>query len=72
MAVDMYGDGKTGEDPKAAHRRYYKIQLFLKTRLDTAIDKLKLISKLIPPGCSHWLLPVGCGFTECCKALELI
>ncbi|MEP6951991.1 MAG: dienelactone hydrolase family protein [Ginsengibacter sp.] len=44
MAVDMYGDGKTGEDPKAAQALatpYYKDPTLSKTRLDAAINKLK-------------------------------
>lgn len=44
MAVDMYGDGKTGEDPKAAMALatpYYKDPTLAKTRLDAAINKLK-------------------------------
>jgi dienelactone hydrolase len=44
MAVDMYGDGKTGDDPKAAMALatpYYKDPTLTKTRLDAAINKLK-------------------------------
>ena len=44
MAVDMYGDGKTGDDPKAAQALatpYYKDPTLSKTRLDAAINKLK-------------------------------
>ena len=44
MAVDMYGDGKTGEDPKTALELatpYYKDPTLSKTRLDAAINKLK-------------------------------
>lgn len=44
MAVDMYGDGKTGEDPKTAQALatpYYKDPTLSKTRLDAAIKKLK-------------------------------
>jgi dienelactone hydrolase len=44
MAVDMYGDGKTGDDPKAAQALatpYYKDHTLSKTRLDAAITKLK-------------------------------
>ena len=44
MAVDMYGDGKTGDDPKAAMALatpYYKDPTLAKTRLDAAINKLK-------------------------------
>lgn len=44
MAVDMYGDGKTGDDPKAAQALatpFYKDPSLSKTRLDAAINKLK-------------------------------
>jgi dienelactone hydrolase len=44
MAVDMYGDGKTGDDPKAAQALatpYYKDPTLAKTRLNAAINKLK-------------------------------
>ena len=44
MAVDMYGDGKTGEDPKTAQELatpFYKDPSLAKTRLDAAINKLK-------------------------------
>jgi dienelactone hydrolase len=44
MAVDMYGDGKIGEDPKTAQELatpYYKDPGLSKTRLDAAINKLK-------------------------------
>jgi dienelactone hydrolase len=44
MAVDMYGDGKTGLDPKSAQALatpYYKDPTLAKTRLDAAISKLK-------------------------------
>ena len=44
MAVDMYGDGKTGEDPKTAQELatpFYKDPTLSKTRLDAAINKLK-------------------------------
>ena len=44
MAVDMYGDGKTGENPKTAQELatpYYKDPTLSKTRLDAAINKLK-------------------------------
>ena len=44
MAVDMYGDGKTGEDPKTAQALatpYYKDPTLSKIRLDAAINKLK-------------------------------
>jgi dienelactone hydrolase len=44
MAVDMYGDGKTGDDPKTAQALatpFYKDPTLSKTRLDAAIKKLK-------------------------------
>ncbi|MEP6616048.1 MAG: dienelactone hydrolase family protein [Ginsengibacter sp.] len=44
MAVDMYGEGKTGDDPKAAQELttpFYKDPALGKSRLDAAIDKLK-------------------------------
>jgi dienelactone hydrolase len=44
MAVDMYGDGKTGEDPKTAQELatpFYKDPTLSKTRLDAATNKLK-------------------------------
>ena len=44
MAVDMYGDGKTAPDPKAAMALatpYYKDPTLSKTVLDAAISKLK-------------------------------
>ena len=44
MAVDMYGDGKTGDDPKSAQALatpYYKDPTLSKIRLDAAIAKLK-------------------------------
>ena len=44
MAVDMYGSGKTGDDPKAAQALatpYYKDPTLAKPRLDAAINKLK-------------------------------
>ena len=44
MAVDMYGDGKIGTDPKTAMELatpYYKDPTLAKTVLDAAIDKLK-------------------------------
>ncbi len=44
MAVDMYGDGKTGNDPKTAQELatpFYKDPTLAKTRLDAAINKLK-------------------------------
>src|SRR5450432_3550268 len=51
MAVDMYGDGKTGEDPKAAQALatpYYKDPTLAKTRLDAAINKLKTYPQTDP------------------------
>ena len=44
MAVDMYGDGKTVEDPKSAQdlaTPFYTDPTLTKTRLDAAINKLK-------------------------------
>lgn len=44
MAVDMYGDGKTGEDPKTAQELatpFYKDPTLAKTRLNAAMEKLK-------------------------------
>ncbi len=44
MAVDMYGDGKLGNDPKAAQELatpYYKDPALTKTHIDAAINKLK-------------------------------
>ncbi|MEP7230578.1 MAG: dienelactone hydrolase family protein [Ginsengibacter sp.] len=44
MAVDMYGDGKTGSDPKAAQELatpFYKDPALAKIRLDAAIKELK-------------------------------
>lgn len=44
MAVDMYGDGKTAEDPKTAQALatpYYKDPTLAKTILDAAIEKFK-------------------------------
>ena len=44
MAVDMYGDGKIGNDPKAAQdlaTPFYKDPTLAKTRLDAAIKELK-------------------------------
>ena len=49
MAVDMYGDGKTGEDPKTAQdlaTPFYKDPTLTKTRLDAALNKLKTYSQL--------------------------
>ena len=44
MAVDMYGDGKTAEDPKAAGELatpFYTNPQLAKTRLDAAMNQLK-------------------------------
>ncbi len=44
MAVDMYGDGKTGSDPKEAQELatpFYKDPTLAKTRLDAAMKELK-------------------------------
>lgn len=44
MAVDMYGDGKIGDDPKTAQdlaTPFYKDPTLAKTRLDAAINELK-------------------------------
>jgi dienelactone hydrolase len=44
MAVDMYGDGKTADDPQTAQELatpFYKDPQLAKTRLDAALNKLK-------------------------------
>ena len=44
MAVDMFGDGKTGDNPIAAQELatpFYKNPALSKTRLDAALNKLK-------------------------------
>jgi len=44
MAVDMYGDGKTGEDPTSAGALampFYKDSALLKSRMDAAIAQLQ-------------------------------
>ncbi len=44
MAVDMYGDGKLGADPKEAQELatpYYKDPTLAKTHIDAAIEKIK-------------------------------
>ena len=44
MAVDMYGDGKTADDPQTAQELatpFYKDLQLAKTRLDAALNKLK-------------------------------
>jgi dienelactone hydrolase len=49
MAVDMFGDGKTGDDPKAAEELatpFYKDPTLAKTRLDAALNKLKEYSQV--------------------------
>lgn len=49
MAVDMFGNGKTGDDPGAAQALatpFYKDPTLSKTRLDAALDKLKTYSQL--------------------------
>ncbi len=48
MAVDMYGDGKIGNDPKTAQdlaTPFYKDPTLAKIRLDAAINKLKTYSQ---------------------------
>ena len=48
MAVDMYGEGKTGDDPAAAQALatpFYKDPILAKTRLDAAMNKLKTYSQ---------------------------
>lgn len=49
MAVDMYGDGKQGEDPGTAQTLatpFYQDPTLTKTRLDAALNKLKTYSQL--------------------------
>lgn len=49
MAVDMFGDGKQGNDPAAAQALatpFYKDPTLSKTRLDAALNKLKSYSQL--------------------------
>jgi dienelactone hydrolase len=49
MAVDMFGDGKQGNDPKAAQELatpFYNDPTLSKTRLDAAFNKLKEYSQL--------------------------
>ena len=49
MAVDMFGDGKQGNDPAAAQALatpFYKDPTLSKTRLDAALNKLKTYSQL--------------------------
>ena len=48
MAVDMYGDGKIGNDPKTAQdlaTPFYKDPVLARTRLDAAINKLKTFTQ---------------------------
>jgi dienelactone hydrolase len=49
MAVDMFGEGKTGEDPKSAEALatpYYKDPALSRSRLDAALNHLKSYSQL--------------------------
>lgn len=49
MAVDMFGDGKQGDDPAAAQALatpFYQDPTLAKTRLDAALNKLKTYSQL--------------------------
>ena len=49
MAVDMFGDGKQGDDPGAAQALatpFYQDPTLSKTRLDAALNKLKTYSQL--------------------------
>jgi dienelactone hydrolase len=49
MAVDMYGNGKTAEDPKTAQELatpFYKDPTLAKTRLEAALNKLKTYPQL--------------------------
>lgn len=49
MAVDMFGEGKTGEDPNAAQALatpFYNDPTLAKTRMDAALNKLKEYSQL--------------------------
>ena len=51
MAVDMYGDGKTAEDPKGAQELatpFYNDPQLTKTRLDAAMNKLKEYKQVDP------------------------
>ena len=51
MAVDMYGDGKTVEDPKGAQELatpFYNDPQLTKTRLDAAMNKLKEYKQVDP------------------------
>lgn len=48
MAVDMYGDGKTGETPQEAQALampFYQNPQLTKTRLDAALNKLKTFAQ---------------------------
>ena len=49
MAADMFGDGKTGDNPKAAQELatpFYNDPQLAKTRLDAALNKLKEYSQV--------------------------
>lgn len=49
MAVDMFGEGKQGDDPAAAQALatpFYQDPTLTKTRLDAALNKLKTYSQL--------------------------
>jgi dienelactone hydrolase len=48
MAIDMYGDGKMGNNPQEAQALatpYYQDPALTKTHIDAAIDKIKTISQ---------------------------
>jgi len=48
MAVDMYGDGKLGNDPKEARHLatpYYNDPAMTKTHIDAAIEKIKTLPR---------------------------
>jgi dienelactone hydrolase len=47
MAIDLYGDGKTAEDPESAGKlagAFYKNPVMAKTRFDAALAKIKTYS----------------------------
>ena len=51
MAVDMYGDGKTAEDPKTAQglaTPFYNDPQLIKTRFEAAMNKLKEYKQVDP------------------------
>ena len=51
MAVDMYGDGKTAEDPKTAQELatpFYNDPQLIKTRFEAAMNKLKEYKQVDP------------------------